>query len=140
MKVVCFVPLSLYNIRKPTFRKYEVSFLLILLTIFNSLLMVTGQVLWKTGASGKDIQSLGQLLRLFLTPYVIAGLVVYAFASVLWIYILNKGELSYVYPIQSTAYIFALIVGTTIFKEALTPAKVIGVIVICLGVIITTHK
>ncbi len=114
--------------------------MLILLTIFNSMLMVTGQVLWKTGASGKDIQSLGQLLRLFLTPYVIAGLMVYGFASVLWIYILNKGELSYVYPIQSTAYIFALIVATTIFKEALTPAKVIGVIVICLGVIITTHK
>ena len=114
--------------------------MLILLTIFNSVLMVTGQTLWKMGASGKDVHSLGQLLRLFLTPYVIGGLMVYAFASVLWIYILNKGELSYVYPIQSTAFIFALIVGTTIFKEALTPSKVIGVLVICLGVIITTHK
>ena len=114
--------------------------MLILLTIFNSVLMVTGQTLWKKGATGKEIHNLGQLLSLFLTPYVIGGLMVYAFASVLWIYILNKGELSYVYPIQSTAFIFALIVGTTIFKEALTPAKVIGVIVICLGVIITTHK
>ena len=114
--------------------------MLILLTIFNSVLMVTGQTLWKMGATGKDVHNLGQLLRLFLTPYVIGGLMVYAFASVLWIYILNKGELSYVYPIQSTAFIFALIIGTTIFKEALTPSKVIGVLVICLGVIITTHK
>lgn len=114
--------------------------MLILLTIFNSVLMVTGQTLWKLGATGKEIHSLGQLLRLFLNPYVIAGLMVYAFASVLWIYILNKGELSYVYPIQSTAFIFALIIGTTVFKEQLTASKIIGVLVICLGVIIITRK
>ena len=125
---------------KARLEKYEVAFMLILLTIFNSVLMVTGQTLWKLGATGKEIHSLGQLLRLFLSPYVLAGLMVYAFASVLWIYILNKGELSYVYPIQSTAFIFALIIGTTIFKEHLTPSKIIGVLVICLGVIIITRK
>lgn len=114
--------------------------MLIILTIFNSMLMVTGQTLWKLGATGKEVNSLGQLLRIFLSPYVIAGLMVYAFSSVLWIYILNKGELSYVYPIQSTAFIFALIIGTTIFKEQLTASKVIGVLVICLGVIIITRK
>lgn len=125
---------------KAKLERYEVAFLLILLTIFNSVLMVTGQTLWKLGATGKEIHSLGQLLRLFLSPYVIGGLIVYAFASVLWIYILNKGELSYVYPIQSTAFIFALIIGTTIFKEQLTLSKVIGVLVICLGVVIITRK
>jgi len=117
-----------------------VEILLVLLTIVNSMLMVTGQTLWKLGASGKEIHGLGQLLRIFLSPYVISGLAVYAFASVLWIYILNKGELSYVYPIQSTAFIFALLIGTTIFKEQLTASKVIGVLVICLGVIIITRK
>lgn len=114
--------------------------MLVLLTIVNSILMVTGQTLWKLGATGKEIHNLGQLLRLFLSPYVIAGLMVYAFASALWIYILNKGELSYVYPIQSTAFIFALIIGTTFFKEQLTTSKIIGVLVICLGVIIITRK
>ncbi|HBV86869.1 EamA family transporter [Desulfosporosinus sp.] len=114
--------------------------MLVLLTIFNSMLMVAGQTLWKLGASGKEVHSLGQLLRLFLGPYVILGLVVYAFASVLWIYILNKGELSYLYPIQSTAFIFALFIGTTFFKEELTATKIIGVLVICLGVIIITRK
>ena len=102
--------------------------------------MVTGQTLWKLGASGKEVHSIGQVLRLFLNPYIISGLMVYAFASVLWIYILNKGELSYVYPIQSTAFIFALIIGITIFKEDLSLTKVLGVLVICLGVIIITRK
>lgn len=125
---------------KARLKNYEVALLLVLLTIFNSVLMVTGQTLWKLGASGKEIHSLGQVLRLFLSPYVLTGLMVYACASVLWIYILNKGELSYVYPIQSTAFIFALIIGTTLFKEHLTPTKIIGVLVICLGVIIITRK
>lgn len=114
--------------------------MLVILTILNSILMVTGQTLWKLGASGKELHSLGQVLRLFLNPYIISGLMVYAFASVLWIYILNKGELSYVYPIQSTAFIFALIIGITIFKEDLSLTKVLGVLVICLGVIIITRK
>ena len=121
-------------------KKYEVWILLVLLAIFNSVLMVTGQTLWKLGVTGKEVHSLFQLLRLFLSPYIISGLVVYAFASVLWIFILNKGELSYVYPIQSTAFIFALIIGATIFKEQLTLTKIIGVLVICLGVIIITRK
>ncbi|WP_242832409.1 EamA family transporter [Desulfosporosinus orientis] len=116
------------------------TFLLVILTILNSILMVTGQTLWKLGASGKEIHSIGQVLRLFLNPYIISGLMVYAFASVLWIYILNKGELSYVYPIQSTAFIFALIIGVSFFKEDLTLTKVLGVLVICLGVIIITRK
>ncbi|AET70695.1 putative membrane protein [Desulfosporosinus orientis DSM 765] len=114
--------------------------MLVILTILNSILMVTGQTLWKLGASGKEIHSIGQVLRLFLNPYIISGLMVYAFASVLWIYILNKGELSYVYPIQSTAFIFALIIGVSFFKEDLTLTKVLGVLVICLGVIIITRK
>jgi len=102
--------------------------------------MVAGQTLWKLGATGKEIHSLWMLLRLFLNPYIIAGLMVYAVASALWIYILNKGDLSYVYPIQSTAFIFALMVGATVFKEQLTPYKIIGVLVICLGVIILTRR
>ena len=102
--------------------------------------MVIGQTLWKLGAAGKEIHSLAPLLRLFLNPFVIAGLAVYAFSSALWLYILNKGDLSFVYPIQSTAFIFALIVGATIFKEQLTPYKIIGVLVICLGVVLITRK
>ena len=114
--------------------------MLVLLTIFNSILMVAGQTLWKLGAAGKEINSLLPLLRLFLNPFIIAGLVVYAFASALWIYILNKADLSFVYPIQSTAFIFALIVGATIFKEEITLTKVLGVLVICLGVFIITRR
>jgi len=114
--------------------------LLILLTILNSLLMVSGQILWKIGVSNKVIHNFPGLISLFLNPFILTGIGIYVCATGLWIYILNKGELSFVYPIQSTAFIFAVIAGTLIFKENLTLSKIIGTTVIILGVIILTRK
>jgi drug/metabolite transporter (DMT)-like permease len=114
--------------------------LIVGLAILNSVLMVVGQTLWKLGADGKEVHGMEQLLRLFLSPYVIGGLLVYVVASALWIYILNKAELSYVYPIQSLAFVFALIIGATVFREQVTAWKIAGVIVICLGVLILTRR
>jgi drug/metabolite transporter (DMT)-like permease len=114
--------------------------MIVALAIFNSLLMVAGQTLWKLGARDKDIHSLGQLLRLFGNPYILAGLAVYVCASVLWIYVLNKAELSFAYPIQSAAFIFALLIGVSFFKEQLTVWKIAGVLVICIGVFLITRS
>ncbi len=114
--------------------------MIVLLAIFNAVLMIIGQTLWKLGVNGKEVHSVGQLLRLFLGPYIIAGLLVYVCASALWIYVLNKAELTYAYPIQAVAFIFALIVGATIFKEQITVWKIAGVLVICLGVFLVTRR
>lgn len=114
--------------------------MIVALTIFNSVLMVVGQTLWKLGARGKELNAPEQFLRLFLSPYILGGLLVYVCASALWIYVLNKAELSFAYPIQSLAFVFALIVGATVFKEQVTVWKVAGVVVICLGVFIMTRR
>ncbi|MHB8125721.1 MAG: EamA family transporter [Desulfitobacteriaceae bacterium] len=114
--------------------------MLVALTILNSLLMVSGQILWKMGVSNKEINSLTELLGLFLNPFILTGIGIYVCASGLWIYILNKGELSFVYPIQSTAFIFAVIAGSLLFKENLTLSKIVGTVVIILGIIILTRK
>jgi drug/metabolite transporter (DMT)-like permease len=113
---------------------------IVALAIFNSVLMVAGQTLWKLGAQGKEIHGLGQLVRVFGNPYIIAGLVVYVCASALWIYVLNKAELSFAYPIQSIAFVFALVVGASVFKEQITAWKIAGVLVICLGVFLITRS
>ncbi|GAW29471.1 EamA family transporter [Carboxydocella sp. ULO1] len=114
--------------------------MIIFLTILNSMFMVIGQIMWKLGVIGKEINSVSQLLKLFLNPFIILGIAIYVFATGLWLYILNKGELSYVYPLQSISYIFALMAGLTIFKENLTASKLIGVCLICLGVVMLARK
>ena len=58
----------------------------------------------------------------------------YGVATVIWLFILSKVQLSVAYPLQSFAYIITLFGAYYIFGEPLTFWKVIGVLFIMLGV------
>ena len=113
---------------------------IILLTIFNSLLMVTGQILWKIGVAGKNLNNIIDIIKVMFSPCIFSGLMIYVGATFLWLYILSKADLSYVYPLQSLAFIFAIFVSIFIFRENVTLNRWIGTIVICLGVAIVSTK
>lgn len=110
-----------------------VNFILILL---NTLILVCGQFLWKYGMSKSSggFQSLNGVLQLFVSPYVLSGLAMYGAATVLWLFILSRVPLSLAYPIQSLAYILAVIGAYYIFHEPLNAAKIFGCILILAGV------
>ena len=110
-----------------------INFLLILV---NTLILVSGQFLWKIGLLQREtsFQNLQDIISLFLSPYILSGLSLYGAATVLWLFILTKVPLSIAYPIQSLAYIFAVFGAFFIFNEPLTVAKIVGVLFIMLGV------
>lgn len=110
-----------------------INFLLILL---NTIVLVSGQFLFKFGLSSKDVsfQSLGAIIRLMFSPYIFSGLFLYAFATVLWLFILTRVQLSIAYPIQSIAYILAVFGAYFVFNEPITLYKIIGCIFIMIGV------
>ncbi len=102
-----------------------------LLVALNVLLLVSGQILWKTGIPvGADIKTI--ILSLF-TARVMAGIVLYGVATVLWLYILARGQFSVVYPLQSTAYALGVLVAWLVFKEAIPVTRWIGVGLIFAG-------
>ncbi len=102
-----------------------------LLVALNVLLLVSGQILWKTGIPvGADVKTI--LLSLF-TWRVMAGIALYAVATVLWLYILARGQFSVVYPLQSTAYALGVLVAWLVFKEAIPFTRWIGVGLIFAG-------
>ncbi len=111
-----------------------VNFLLILL---NTLFLVSGQFMWKVGMQHNvsSFRSIRGVLLLFTSPYVLGGLVVYGFATVLWLFILSRVELSLAYPIQSLAYIIAVFGAYWLFNEPLSAAKIIGCLLILAGVV-----
>lgn len=113
---------------------------IILLAILNSLFMVIGQILWKTGISGKDIKSPFEIFQAMFSPFILGGILVYIIATFLWLYILNKSELSYIYPVQSLAYVFSLLPAIFIFGENVYPNRLIGAVIICFGVYMVTIK
>lgn len=102
-----------------------------ILVAVNVLLLVSGQMLWKTGIpAGSDLKTI--LLSLF-TFKVIAGMVLYAVATVLWLYILSRGQFSVVYPLQSSAYAIGVLVAWLVFKEVIPVTRWIGVGLIMAG-------
>lgn len=104
-----------------------------LLIACNIVLLVGGQTLWKIGIETHHIHGLKSVLIAMFSPWVIAGIVLYVIATVIWIYLLSKMPLSLLYPLQSMAYVAALLVSIFIFKEHVTAWRWIGVGVILVG-------
>lgn len=112
------------------------SFINFILILTNTLILVSGQFLWKYGMMQRNVsfQSIQDIMSLLLSPFILSGLVLYGFATVLWLFILTRVPLSVAYPIQSMAYIFAVFGAYFIFNETLSIAKVVGVLFIMIGV------
>ncbi|GHT33341.1 transporter [Bacteroidia bacterium] len=73
------------------------------------------------------------------SPYIWGGLFCYGFSLLLWFYVLSKMELSKAYPLVSLGYVFTLILGYFLLNEAITVAKITGIILIVGGVIVLTR-
>lgn len=113
--------------------KVLINYLLILL---NTMILVSGQFLWKFGMVNKEnsFSSVGEIIKLMLSPYIVTGLTMYGFATVLWLFILTRVPLSVAYPLQSLAYVFAVFGAFYIFNEPLSVMKIVGVLLIMIGV------
>ncbi|KAJ53728.1 putative membrane protein [Clostridium tetanomorphum] len=108
-----------------------------LLLILNIILLVIGQTFWKIGSSKINFSfSFKGIANTFTNIYVFSGIIIYVAATFIWIYLLSKEELSKIYPLQSLCYIFACIIGITLFKENITIQKIIGTFLILSGAII----
>lgn len=113
-----------------------------ILIVINTLILVSGQFLWKWGMqeSAGGFQSVSGAVRLLLSPYVLTGLGMYGAATVLWLFILSRVPLSLAYPTQSLAYLFAVAGAYYIFHEPLTAAKITGCLLILAGVTLIGWK
>ncbi|MFI3297983.1 MAG: SMR family transporter [bacterium] len=63
----------------------------------------------------------------------------YALSIVTWMMALSKFEVSYAYPFLSIGYILATVVGYFFLGESITISKIIGIGVICIGIVILSR-
>jgi len=103
---------------------------IILLTALSAFVGSIGQLEFKRGADALQFE-----IKLLLTNYhLILGVVVYALSTVLYIYALNKEQLSILYPIIATSYIWTTLFSKIFLKETVGLTSWVGVFFILLGV------
>ena len=103
---------------------------ILLLTALAAFIGSIGQLEFKQGANNLQFD-----IKLLLTNYhLIAGVVVYSVSTVLYVYALNKENLSILYPIIATSYIWTLLFSKIFLKEPVGLTSWAGVFFILLGV------
>jgi len=112
----------------------------VLLSFFTTLLVTSGQVLWKIGLQRiggfylPDKSIIENFFRIILNGWIFSGFVVYAIATGFFMWLLSKYEISLVIPISSVAFIYSLIAGYFVFNEQITLLRLAGVLLIVGGV------
>lgn len=105
-----------------------------------------GQVLLKKGMGSMgpltlSIDQLGSVLwRIFTNPYVLVGLAIYVSGTLFWLTALSRVELSYAYPFASLSYVVMLAASWLLFSENITPLRIIGTLIVCLGVFLISRS
>ena len=110
------------------------------LILFSVLLNATAQLLLKMVMSslGELSFSLEFVLRGVLNPYIIGGMGVYAVSIVSWLIVLAKVNVSVAYPFLSIGFVFSAVVAYFAFGEPLGGLKILGIALICLGLVCLT--
>ena len=72
--------------------------------------------------------------------WVIFGLLIYVTGTVFWLAALSRVDLSYAYPFASLSYVVMLAASWLIFHENITPLRLVGTLVVALGVILISRS
>jgi multidrug transporter EmrE-like cation transporter len=116
----------------------------ILLLILASVgLGAVAQVLMKLGMTAgpmREALATGAPVRVVVavltSPGVMGGLALYGIATVLWLGVLSRVELSQAYPFVGLSFVLAAVLGYFVFADAVSATRVAGIALIVAGVVL----
>lgn len=106
----------------------------IILVIIATLLTSLGQIFWKFGS----YYVTGDIFS-WLIPPIILGFASYGLAAFFLIIALKHGELSTLYPIVATSYVWVALLSPLFFSDSFSVIKFIGIGIIILGITVLTR-
>ena len=111
-----------------------------LIALASILLSVAAQFLLKAGMASAAVRhaiaaplTARTAFAVVFHPFVLLGFALYGFGAVVWLAVLSKWEVSRAYPMVGLGFALALVVGFAM-GEQVTPARAIGVAMVCAGV------
>ena len=117
------------------FINHSYIFITIFFTVYSQLIMR-----WQVGVAGQlpaDTSGKVQfIIALLINPWVITGLIATFLGGVSWMLTMTRFEISYAFPFMSLNYILILVAGVFLFNESFTLVKLMGTLLVLVGVIV----
>lgn len=77
------------------------------------------------------------LIKLVFDPFIFVGFISAFVASLFWMAAMTKFEITYAYPFMSLSPAIVFLVGIFLLGETFTIGKVLGLIIIAIGIVVT---
>ena len=111
----------------------------VVLVLISVLLGVLGQLSLKQGMKNignfeiRDFTT-SKIFKLIEEKFVVIGIALYAIATLFWLVILSKAELSFAYPMLALGYILIAIFSKIFFNENISLIRFLGILLISIGI------
>ncbi|MBN1503137.1 EamA family transporter [Candidatus Woesearchaeota archaeon] len=106
-----------------------------ILVIVATLIGAFGSLFLKKGSKNLSFN----LISLIKNKDLVMGVALYVISSVFYIFALNYGELSMLYPLTSLAYVWVSLISIRFLNEKMNRIKWIGIILIIIGVFLVAR-
>ena len=105
-------------------------------------LTVTGELLLKLGMRHVGEFSFTPLLlvRTFTQWRVVLGFAFIFSGSLFWLAVISRVDFSFAYPLLAFSYVVSLIPARLILHEDVTPNRIVGALIIFLGMVVITWQ
>ncbi|WP_243767668.1 EamA family transporter [Paenibacillus agricola] len=95
----------------------------------------------KIGGNGSYFQIEKWVFDVKIDLYLIMGMCLYIISFLMYAYIISKNDLSYIIAVLGAAVtIISILVGIFVFHEQINVYKVIGILIIIVGVVLVNIK
>lgn len=79
-------------------------------------------------------------MSMLVNPYIVISLILTLFAGLAWMLAMTKFDISYAYPFTMLGFVLILVLSSIFFNEVITWHKMIGLLLITVGVIISSRS
>jgi uncharacterized membrane protein len=110
---------------------FKMDIKLIGLTLVSAVLGSIGQINFKIGA---DNLQLTNVLSNIKNYNLFIGVLFYLISTIIYIYVLKFSQLTMVYPIIATSYIWTALLSNKILNEPISMSNIIGYFIIIFGI------
>jgi|SRR5690554_4099370 len=103
--------------------------------LLSTLLMSTGQFLWKIGLASESIN-----LKLVTNVKIWLGGGAYIAATLIWFWLLKQLPLSLLYPFTAVSFVFGYLFSYFALKEPIQAKEIIGLLFIGIGLFLIAKQ